>query len=94
MIGMKNTINHQTEHQKQLTLTLPTTPCPRSNRHLNRSRRLRRAAAWFNHMRNVVDLAPDPVAAPEPVEGDGRNGTHVARPSKSVNKASEISKAA
>lgn len=66
---MKNRLNHQIEpqSQQQLTLTLPIAPCPRSNRHLNRSRRLRRATAWFNHMRNVVDHAPDPVAAQDGV---------------------------
>ena len=64
MVPMKNRINHQIEYkhdQQQLTLTLPAAPCPSSNRHLNRSRRLRRATAWFTHMRNVVDLAPDPI---------------------------------
>jgi len=58
MVGMKNTISDQIRHQQQLTLTLPG---PALDACSARHRRLRRAAAWFTHMRHIVDLAPDPI---------------------------------
>jgi hypothetical protein len=50
---MKIKINDQT----QLNLTLP---CPITTRRTQTARRrVHRAGAWFNYMRQIVDEAPD-----------------------------------
>jgi hypothetical protein len=58
--GMKINSNHEI----QLSLSLPqasgANSHPRSQR---RHRRVSRAHAWFQRMREIVDQAPDPVPA-------------------------------
>jgi len=68
ILGMKININHE----KQLALSLPNRAGTTTSRQHPRRRRLRRAALWFNHMRNVVDQARDWPPAPIPAE-DGHH---------------------
>ncbi len=59
-------MNIKINDQLQLTLTFPNRVM--SCRQHPRQRRLRRAAVWFNHMRQVVDRAHDWIPAPLPSE--------------------------
>jgi hypothetical protein len=68
ILGVNINLNRET----QLTLSLPTragTACRQHPRH----RRLRRAALWFNHMRQVVDQAREWPEAPVPAAEHGQH---------------------
>jgi hypothetical protein len=51
--------------EHQLSLNIPSRARPAdSARCTSRQRRLHRAGLWFQHMRRIVDHAPDPAAQP------------------------------